>query len=307
LSVLSEREHAVKAGDANLYGPDGEGSLYEKRCDRYGEVMQIAFYTQSDLLFQRIEQAFEEDGNYTCVRFVSELSLIRFLERHAPALVLFDAGRTSPSGPAVLSWRSCHFHHYPPVMVIGQSWECDSVIEALDGDADEIVVGTPSARELLVRAHRTIAKHRGTAKTATRISLGDYTIERTDRTVSFRGRCVRLTARELNLAWLLFTTSGSLLTRESISNSVWGKDTGRASGLLAQYIYRLRCKLALDEDSDLQLKTIYSLGYVFEHRSTPHAMQTVPCDRFASETAHLGAAQNCDTSTAGSVAAEKIS
>jgi DNA-binding response OmpR family regulator len=305
LSVLSERAYDAKAGDTNLHGPDGDGSLYEKRCDRYGEVMQIAFYTQSDPLFQRIEQAFEEDGNYTCVRFVSELSLIRFLERHAPALVLFDAGRTSPSGPAVLSWRSCHFRHYPPVMVIGHSWDCESVIEALNGDADEIVAGTPSAREILVRAHRTIAKHRGSAKTATRISLGDYTIDRTDRTASFRGRCVRLTVHELNLAWLLFTTSGSLLTRERISNSVWGKDTGCTSGLLAQYIYRVRRKLALGEESDLQLKTIHSLGYLFEHRNTPHAMQTVPCDRFASAIAHLGA-QNCDTSTAGSVAVEKF-
>ena len=236
--------------------------------------MQIAFYTQNDSLFRRIEQAFEADGHYTCVRFTNELSLIRLLERHTPALVLFDAGRTRSSGHTMLSWRSCHFHRDPPVMVIGHSWDCDCVIEALDGDVDEIVVGSPTAEEILARAHRTISRRRDCPKTVTRISLGDYTIDRTDRTVSFRGRLVRLTARELTLAWLLFTTAGSLLTRERISHSVWGKDAGIASRSLEQHIYRLRCKLALGEDSDLQLRTVYSLGYVFDRTNAPHAMQT---------------------------------
>lgn len=248
--------------------------------------MQVAFYTQDDPLFQRIEQAFKEDGSYTCVRFISELSLIRYLTSNAPALVLFDTGHTSSSANAMLSWRSCHFHRDPPVMVIGHSWDCDSVMEALDGDVDEIVVGAPSVQEILARAHRTIARRRGNTKTVTRVSLGDYTLDRVDRTVTFRGRRVRLTARELTLAWLLFTTAGTLLTRERISHSVWGKDADIASRSLEQHIYRLRCKLALGEDSDLQLKTVYSLGYVFDRTNAQHAMQTNPSDRFAPATAY---------------------
>jgi DNA-binding response OmpR family regulator len=226
--------------------------------------MQIAFYTQNDHLFREIDKAFDEDGVYQCVRFTSELPLIRFLERHDAALVLFDAGRTCASGRGVLSWRACHFRRDLPVMMIGQSWDTDSIIEALDAGVDEIAVNTPCTKEVLARARRTIAKSGGGAKSDSRISLGEYTIDRSTSAISISGHQIKLTARELTLAWLLFANAGSLLTREQIARAVWGKEAGIASRSIEQHIYKLRSKLSLDEHSNLQLKTVYSIGYVFD-------------------------------------------
>jgi DNA-binding response OmpR family regulator len=235
--------------------------------------MQIAFYTQDDHLFRTIHAAFAEDGAYRCVRFTHELSLIRHLQRHPAALVLFDAGRTSAPGQAVLSWRACHFRSDLPVMMIGQSWDQHNVIEALDAGVDEIAVGTPCTKEILARARRTIARSSGSSKTVSRMTLGAYTIDRGERVVSTPGGNVQLTARELTLAWLLFTNAGSLLTRDQIAHAVWGKDAVIASRSIEQHIYKLRCKLSLDGEADLQLKTVYSLGYVLDR--TPSAMASV--------------------------------
>jgi DNA-binding response OmpR family regulator len=235
-----------------------------KRGDRYGEIMQIAFYTQNDHLFREIDKAFEEDGNYRCIRFTSELPLIRFLERHDAALVLFDSGRSVAAGRGVLSWRACHFRRDLPVMMIGQSWDTDSIIEALDAGVDEIAVGTPSAKEVLARARRTIAKNGGGTNSDSRISLGEYTIDRSTSAISINGQHIKLTARELTLAWLLFANAGTLLTREQIARAVWGKEAIIASRSIEQHIYKLRSKLSLGEHSNLQLKTVYSIGYVFD-------------------------------------------
>jgi len=226
--------------------------------------MQIALYTQNDQLFREIDKAFEEDGSYRCIRFTSELPLIRFLERHDAALVLFDAGRSCVAGRGLLSWRACHFRRDLPVMMIGQSWDSDSIIEALDAGVDEIAVNAPCAKEVLARARRTIAKSGRGSNSDSRISLGDYTIDRSTSAISVNGKQIKLTARELTLAWLLFANAGTLLTREQIARAVWGKEAVIASRSIEQHIYKLRSKLSLDEHSNLQLKTVYSIGYVFD-------------------------------------------
>jgi len=239
--------------------------------------MQIAFYTPDDQLFRKIDAAFAEDGTYRCMRFTHELTLIRFLERHPAALVLFDAGRTAAPGQAVLSWRACHFRSDLPVMMIGQSWDQHNMIEALDAGVDEIAVGAPCTKEILARARRTIARSGGSSKTVNRMSLGDYTIDRSERAVSTPGGKVQLTARELTLAWLLFTSAGSLLTRDQIAHAVWGKDAVIASRSIEQHIYKLRCKLALDGEGELQLKAVYSLGYILDRTASAAATVSTAC------------------------------
>ncbi|MBP0588608.1 response regulator transcription factor [Paraburkholderia sp. LEh10] len=223
--------------------------------------MRIAFFTLSDVLFNQISQAFEQNGT-SCTRFTDELALIRFLQRDAAALVIFDATRSQIPALATLRWRTCHFRTDVPVMMIGRSWDNAAMIEALDAGVDEVVVGTASVDEIMARARRTLARCRG-SRVADRLTVAGYTIERTARTVSFGERRVTLTARELSLAWLLLMNAGTLMTREQLANAVWGKDADLAGRSLEQHIYKLRSKLALDGRDGPQLKTVYSLGYVF--------------------------------------------
>jgi DNA-binding response OmpR family regulator len=223
--------------------------------------MRIAFFTFSDVLFNQISQAFEQNGT-SCTRFTDELSLIRFLQRNAAALVIFDATQSQMPALATLKWRTCHFRTDLPVMMIGRSWDCEAVSEALDAGVDEVVIGTAGVDEIMARARRSIARRRG-SRVVDRLTVADYTIDRTARTVSFGGREVPLTARELSLAWLLFMNAGTLMSREQLAHAVWGKDADLAGRSLEQHIYKLRSKLALDGHDGSQLKTVYSLGYVF--------------------------------------------
>ena len=223
--------------------------------------MRIALFTFSDVLFKQISEAFEQNGT-SCTRFTDELSLIRFLQRDSAALVIFDATQSQIPALATLKWRSCHFRTDLPVMMIGRAWDSEAVIEALDAGVDEVVIGTANVDEIMARARRSIARCRG-SRVVDRLTVAGYTIDRTARTVSFGERHVSLTARELSLAWLLFMNAGSLMSREQLANAVWGKDADLAGRSLEQHIYKLRSKLALDGRDGSQLKTVYSLGYVF--------------------------------------------
>jgi DNA-binding response OmpR family regulator len=236
--------------------------------------MRIAFFTFSDALFDQVSQAFEQNGT-SCTRFTDEISLIRFLQRNSAALVIFDATQSQIPALATLKWRSCHFRTDLPVMMIGRSWDSGAVIDALDAGVDEVVIGTANVDEIMARARRSMARCRG-SRVVDRLTVAGYTIDRTARTVSFGERRVALTARELSLAWLLFMNAGTLMTREQLANAVWGKDADLAGRSLEQHIYKLRSKLALDGHDGSQLKTVYSLGYVFVARSHDDAQCRKP-------------------------------
>ncbi|WP_245254312.1 hypothetical protein [Paraburkholderia sp. LEh10] len=143
-------------------------------------------------------------------------------QHNATALIIFDAAQSHLPALAAITRRTCHFRADLPVMMIGRSWNCRAVIEALDAGVDEIAIATAGVDEIMARAQRLIVRrHRSQA--IDRLTVAGYTIDRTARTVRFRDRCVWLTARELSLAWLLVMSPRNLMSREQLAAAVWGK------------------------------------------------------------------------------------
>ncbi|BDC45200.1 winged helix-turn-helix transcriptional regulator [Paraburkholderia terrae] len=226
--------------------------------------MRIAFFTFRDALFNEISQAFEQSG-ISCTRFTDERSMFRLLQRNATDLIIFDATQSHLPVLAAIKWRTCHFRDDLPVMMIGRAWNCPGVIEALDAGVDEIALDTASIAEIKARTRRLIARRR--LEAIERVTVAGYTVDRAARTIRFRDHCASLTARELSLAWLLFTNPGKLMSREQLAAAVWGKGADLAGRSLEQHIYKLRSKLALDDRSGPRLQTVYGLGYLFMERS----------------------------------------
>ncbi|BCG02591.1 hypothetical protein PPGU19_071590 (plasmid) [Paraburkholderia sp. PGU19] len=227
--------------------------------------MRIAFFTFRDTLFNEVSQGFEQNG-ISCTRFTDERSMFRFLQHNATALIIFDATQSQLPALAAIRWRTCHFRADLPMMMIGRSWNCQAVIEALDAGVDEIALDTAGVDEIMARTRRLIVR-RHRSQVIERLTVAGYTIDRTARTVRFRDRCVSLTARELSLAWLLFMSPGKLMSREQLAAAVWGKGAELAGRSLEQHIYKLRSKLALDDRSGPRLQTVYGLGYLFMAKS----------------------------------------
>ncbi|MCA8003453.1 winged helix-turn-helix transcriptional regulator [Burkholderia metallica] len=227
--------------------------------------MRIAIFTSNDTLFHQLNQVFEPN-NTSCTRFTDELSLIRAVQRDPVQLAIFDAVTNPIPALATLEWRTSQFRSDPPMVIISRAWNCEVVLKALEVGIDEIVIGSTCVDEIMVRARSLLARRRG-SHLADRLTVAGYTIDRAARSVSFDDRIITLTARELCLAWLLFTNAGTLMTREQLANAVWGKNADLAGRSLEQHIYKLRSKLALDKHGGPQLKTVYSLGYVLVDRA----------------------------------------
>ncbi len=85
--------------------------------------------------------------------------------------------------------------------------------------------------------------------------------ERSGRTVSFRGRTVKLTAREDELFRLMYEHRGKVVSRERITASVWG--SGTSTNVTDVYMSYLRRKL-VSVLGDGVLSSVRGEGYILK-------------------------------------------
>lgn len=237
--------------------------------------MRIAILTRDNYLFESIKVAFDEDGIFTYVRFVDEISVLRYLAREAVDLVILDSGERFSRQNTVLAWRNCRCLDTLPVLVIGRFATKDVMTAAFDAGADDFVAGNLSAEELLVRTKHAIKRSKFEAKPVSRIELASFLLDNSTAIVRRHGRVIRLTSREFSIAWLFFSNPGKLLTRAQIAHIIWGKDLSVVERTLEQHVYKLRSKLDIGtSNGSLHLSTAYSLGYKLEITSEPMGIRS---------------------------------
>ncbi|NRO98999.1 hypothetical protein GWC77_24130 [Paraburkholderia sp. NMBU_R16] len=119
--------------------------------------MKIAVCTKSTRLFASIGAAFLNDGTSSCSRFDDQFSLMRYLSEVPGDIVLVDADRDFASVAMVFAWRCYSAKSCLPIVVIGEHLDCETMIEAFNAGADDIVVGASNIDELAVRVRRSYA------------------------------------------------------------------------------------------------------------------------------------------------------
>ena len=85
-------------------------------------------------------------------------------------------------------------------------------------------------------------------------------------TVQLEDQPVELPRREFQLLYLLAANAGQTLTREQITDHIWGLDFDGEPRVVDLYIDRLRKRLAVDRGTpcDWSIRTVRGLGYRLE-------------------------------------------
>jgi DNA-binding response OmpR family regulator len=105
------------------------------------------------------------------------------------------------------------------------------------------------------------------------LRLGHYVIEIRSARVSLSGHFIELTRKEFELALLLFRHVGQPLSRTTILDAVWSRESDIPSRTLDTHISRVRNKLQLRPENGFRLAPVYSFGYCLEQtgaEDTPH-------------------------------------
>lgn len=81
------------------------------------------------------------------------------------------------------------------------------------------------------------------------------------RSIEIDGQLICMTPREFDVVEFLLDNMNRIVPRAAIQEAVWGRELGVSSRTLDTHISRIRAKLELDNDKNMRIIPIYSVGY----------------------------------------------
>lgn len=220
---------------------------------------------------QLLEQALRSAG-HTVKVFATEIALTRELTRVAFDLVI--AGPTdqdASSREAIVVIRGPLKSLVPVICVLRKNIESD-IVAALNAGADDCVVKPVRPLEFVARA---LAVTRRTAPSVVsadeHFEMGALSVDLRNRLIFREGERLTLTPKTYDLAVLLLTHTGQLLTRSYLLERVWGRGRSSQTRTLDTHISRLRSVLGLAPENGWKLQSVYQHGYRLDYAATARA------------------------------------
>lgn len=151
-----------------------------------------------------------------------------------------------------------------PIIVLSVRGEENIKVRALDLGADDYVAKPFGMDELLARIRAALRRAPLSPDNATRICLGDFTMDLAARRVSVGGREIHLTPKEYELLVFLMRNAGKVLTHRALLGAVWGGDYVEQTEYLRVFVGQLRKKIEPDPAQPRHLRTEPWVGYRFD-------------------------------------------
>lgn len=187
---------------------------------------------------------------------------IRALLDNQYDLCLLDWMLPDINGPEVLEHLKLK-GALPPVIFLTSRNTEEDIVQILKAGADDYIVKPPNRKILLARIDALI--RRSTVKTQMIVNFGHISVNFMQHKFELKGIPINLTEKETFLALYIFKHIGSLVSRTSISQAVWGIGAEINSRTIDVHISHLREKLKLTPEHGWRLNCINRQGYRLEH------------------------------------------
>jgi DNA-binding response OmpR family regulator len=152
------------------------------------------------------------------------------------------------------------------IIVVSARNSLDNKIEGLDLGADDYLTKPFDMAELLARVKALLRRRSFSGSDL--VSLGEISINTSNRKVFARNMQLELTKSEYDILLFFFANSNRVLTRESIAEHIWGDNMDLADSFdfIYSHIKNLRKKITASGVDD-PIKAVYGIGYKFESQS----------------------------------------
>jgi DNA-binding response OmpR family regulator len=197
---------------------------------------------------------------------------LHLIEEQQPDLVLLDVMMPRLDGFSVCT-RVREFSAVPIILLTARGQDQDKV-RGLDLGADDYLTKPFSIDELLARVRAVLRRAQFSSGERTSglrsiITVGDLTIDDSQRTVTRAGRELALTPTEYRLLAYLAQNVGRVVTQDLLLERVWGAEYVGESHMLQVNINRLRRKLEDDPAHPRYIRTKVGIGYLLAAPQEP--------------------------------------
>ncbi|HEU5077448.1 MAG TPA: response regulator transcription factor [Polyangiaceae bacterium] len=215
--------------------------------------MRILVVDDNEELQDLVGRSLASDGNQT-VGATTVSQAWHELESNRVDLMVLDLGLPDGTGIA-LCRRLREARNTLPILVLTANRAVAAHVECLDAGADDYL-GKPFAVAELRARVRALAR-RAQPSERELLVIGDCRLDFRARSAVVAGRQAPVTTREWAILELLMTRRGSIVTREELLQSAWGRVDASARTSLDVLISRIRRKLGVGI-----VRTVRGEGYV---------------------------------------------
>lgn len=216
---------------------------------------KIARFVELELIHEGYKTAKASDGRTGLVMAESGEYDLMILDIMLPVL----------NGLEVLR-RLRKISEMPVILLTARDAVMDKV-SGLEMGADDYMTKPFAIEELLARIRVALRKaSKGKALSqSTLLSAGEVELNVEAHTVFCKGQPIQLTSREFSLLQTLLENKNIVMSRDSLTNRVWGYDYFGETNVVDVYIRYLRQKI--DDAFDIHLiQTVRGVGYVIKDR-----------------------------------------
>jgi two-component system KDP operon response regulator KdpE len=176
-----------------------------------------------------------------------------------PDLVVLDLGLPDLDGAELL--RMLRAVSTVPVIVATARDDDGSVVQALDAGADDYVLKPFSSEQLEARIRAVLRRVAGATDAALApLTVGELTVDRRGRQVTYAGRPVELSPKEFDLLAYLAARPGAVVSKRELLGEVWQLPYGGSDKTVDVHLSWLRRKLGESGAEPRLLQTVRGVG-----------------------------------------------
>lgn len=182
-------------------------------------------------------------------------------------LLVLDWHLPDTTGIDELDWLRSHKSLDTPVIFITSRESEASVVEALEHGADDYMVKPVKKNIAIARIRALQRRHNITGAAASHAKanpidiFAPYQFNTQEGNVTLNDDSIKMTHKEFELAHYLFQHAGSLVSRATLMEKIWGTRADLNTRTVDTHISRIRSKLKINPANGWQLSSIYQRGY----------------------------------------------
>lgn len=226
-------------------------------------------------ILRLLQLYFEKEQFLVSTAENGDAALARFAENQ-PDVVLLDLMMPGKSGYDVL--RELRKTSTVAILILTARGDTFDKVLGLELGADDYVAKPFEPKELVARVNAVLRRVRGDLAPAAIspqspphekdvLRMANLTVDRRSYRVQVDELEMDLPPKELELLFFLVSHPNRVFSREQLLHEVWGFDYFGESRTVDVHVKRLRAKLDQRPHPDWSIKTVWSVGYMFELRA----------------------------------------